>query len=99
MSTDARHLSHLLEDASKQHPSAIAVEDEYDRTYSYEHLAQIADRVAARLARWGVSRSSPTACRSAISSGSCEVSAKQGHSHVGPRIFAGFTVRFSGLVR
>ena len=56
MSTDARHLSHLLEDASKQHPSAIAVEDEYDRTYSYEHLAHIADRVAARLARWGVSR-------------------------------------------
>jgi amino acid adenylation domain-containing protein len=56
MSTDARHLSQLLDDASARRPHAVAVEDEHGRTLTYEQLARAADRLAARLARWGVDR-------------------------------------------
>src|SRR5690242_7909223 len=57
MSTDARpHLSQLLDAASARRPDVIAVEDEHGRTLSYEHLAHLADRLCARLNRWGVGR-------------------------------------------
>jgi amino acid adenylation domain-containing protein len=56
MSTTFDHLSRLLELAALQHPARVAVEDESGRGLSYEALAHAADRVAARLARWGVGR-------------------------------------------
>ena len=51
-----RHLSHLLDHAAAQCPDTVAVEDERGRTMSYRDLDRAADRVAARLARWGVGR-------------------------------------------
>ncbi|MDB5351265.1 MAG: amino acid adenylation enzyme/thioester reductase family protein [Planctomycetota bacterium] len=56
MSTDARHLSQLLDDAATRRPESVAVEDEHGRSLTYAQLAQVADRVSARLARWGVDR-------------------------------------------
>jgi amino acid adenylation domain-containing protein len=50
------HLSQLLEAAAVLRPDRVAVEDEAGRTLSYASLAQGADRLATRLARWGVSR-------------------------------------------
>ena len=53
---DGRHLSSLLDDAARQRPQHCAVEDEYGRTLRYSELAFQADRIAARLSRWGVGR-------------------------------------------
>lgn len=50
------HLSQLLEAAVLTRPGHIAVEDENGRSLSYLELARIADRLATRLARWGVGR-------------------------------------------
>jgi amino acid adenylation domain-containing protein len=56
MDTNFEHLSRLLEQASLHHPDRAAVEDESGRVLTYAALDRIADRVAARLARWGVGR-------------------------------------------
>jgi amino acid adenylation domain-containing protein len=53
---DGPHLSQLLEKAATEHPHHVAVEDEHDRRLSYAELLRGADRLAARLARWGVDR-------------------------------------------
>ncbi|OJW23014.1 MAG: D-alanine--poly(phosphoribitol) ligase [Planctomycetales bacterium 71-10] len=53
---DGRHLSRLLEEAAANHPDRPAVEDGRGRALTYAETARIADRVAARLARWGVDR-------------------------------------------
>jgi amino acid adenylation domain-containing protein len=53
---NGRHLSQLLDEAAARRPEHAAVEDEHGRTISYAALARGADRLAARLARWGVSR-------------------------------------------
>ena len=52
----ATHLSHLLDLAVERSPEAVAVEDEHGRSLTYHELAEAADRLAARLARWGVGR-------------------------------------------
>jgi amino acid adenylation domain-containing protein len=54
--TDAVHLSRLLADAAVRNPGGIAVEDDSGRVVTYAELARMADRVATRLARWGVGR-------------------------------------------
>jgi amino acid adenylation domain-containing protein len=55
--TDAPiHLSQLLDSASIHAPRTVAVEDEHGRALSYRELAHSADRLAARLVRWGVGR-------------------------------------------
>jgi amino acid adenylation domain-containing protein len=51
---DARHLSRLLDMAVARNPNGIAVEDESGATVNYVELARMADRLATRLARWGV---------------------------------------------
>jgi amino acid adenylation domain-containing protein len=53
---DGRHLTQLLESAVARRPGHPAVEDEYGRQQSYSTLARGADRLATRLARWGVDR-------------------------------------------
>jgi amino acid adenylation domain-containing protein len=53
---EARHLSELLEEAAAKRPEHTALEDEDGRRLSYGDLLRGADRVAARLARWGVER-------------------------------------------
>ena len=53
---DGRHLSQLLEEAARRRPDHTAVEDEHGRRQSYAELLRGADRVATRLARWGVDR-------------------------------------------
>jgi amino acid adenylation domain-containing protein len=50
------HLGHLLGQAAAGRPGAVAVEDEHGRAWSYAELDRAADRVATRLARWGVGR-------------------------------------------
>ena len=50
------HLRLLLDQAAARFPQAPAVADERGRTWTYHQLAQTADRVATRLARWGVGR-------------------------------------------
>jgi amino acid adenylation domain-containing protein len=50
------HLSQLLDEAAEISPSTTAVEDEQGRQLSYRDLYQAADRLAARLVRWGVGR-------------------------------------------
>ena len=55
-STDARHLSHLLDQAAAARPDHPAVEDERGRSLTYAELDRAADRLAARLDRWGVGR-------------------------------------------
>ena len=50
------HLSQLLDAAAARRPDHAAVEDESGRTLSFAVLARDADRLATRLARWGVSR-------------------------------------------
>ena len=52
----ASHLSQLLDKAAREVPNAIAVEDERGLTLTYRELDRAADRLAARLARWGVGR-------------------------------------------
>ncbi len=53
---DGRHLSQLLEEAAARRPRHVAIEDEHDRRLTYAELLRSADRLAARLARWGVDR-------------------------------------------
>jgi amino acid adenylation domain-containing protein len=53
---DGRHLSELLEMAAAKRPHGPAVEDEAGRRLSYQELLAAADRLATRLARWGVGR-------------------------------------------
>ena len=53
---DRRHLIFLLEDAARRFPDRPAVEDELGRSIDYQTLLFTADRVATRLARWGVDR-------------------------------------------
>ena len=53
---DGRHLSQLLEEAARRRPDQTAVEDEYGRGQTYAELMRGADRLSARLARWGVDR-------------------------------------------
>lgn len=55
-SMDAQHLSELLANAAMRRPRGVAVEDDEGRSVSYGRLATMADRVATRLARWGVGR-------------------------------------------
>ena len=50
------HLSQLLDSAAARRPDHPAVEDESGRTLTYRQLDHAADRLAARLARWGVER-------------------------------------------
>jgi amino acid adenylation domain-containing protein len=50
------HLSLLLDEAAARRPEHPAVEDEGGRVVTYAGLARLADRVATRLARWGVER-------------------------------------------
>jgi len=47
-------LSRLLDEAVARNPDGIAVEDESGRAVNYAELAWMADRLATRLARWGV---------------------------------------------
>src|SRR4051794_11957995 len=56
MPMDGSHLSQLLERAAARRPDHTAVEDERGRTLTYAALAHAADRLATRLARWGVGR-------------------------------------------
>jgi amino acid adenylation domain-containing protein len=56
MSTDVSHLSRFLEQAAARRPDHPAVEDERGRSLTYAELDRAADRVATRLARWGVGR-------------------------------------------
>jgi amino acid adenylation domain-containing protein len=51
-----RHLSQLLELAAATRPDHPAAEDESGRTLSYAALWRGADRLAARLVRWGIGR-------------------------------------------
>ena len=53
---DGRHLSQLLDEAARRRPEQTAVEDEHGQRQSYAELLHGADRVATRLARWGVDR-------------------------------------------
>ena len=53
---DGPHLSQLLDEAAARRPDHPAVEDEHGRTLTYAELAHAADRLATRLARWGVGR-------------------------------------------
>jgi amino acid adenylation domain-containing protein len=50
------HLSRLLDDADARRPEGVAVEDESGRSATYRELDRMADRLATRLARWGVGR-------------------------------------------
>jgi len=53
---DERHLSELLDYAALRRPDHPAVEDEHGRRINYAELCRRADRLTARLARWGVGR-------------------------------------------
>ncbi len=53
---ERRHLSRMLEEAAARRPDHPAVEDERGGQLSYANLLRMADRVATRLARWGVGR-------------------------------------------
>ncbi len=50
------HLSQLLDHAASTRPGHAAVEDESGRGLTYAELHRQADRLATRLARWGVGR-------------------------------------------
>ena len=56
MSKDATHLCQLLQRSAALRPDAIAIEDERGQKWTYAMLDRVADRVATRLARWGISR-------------------------------------------
>jgi amino acid adenylation domain-containing protein len=56
VSKDATHLSQLLERSAAARPRATAVEDENGQSWTYAALDRVADRVATRLARWGIAR-------------------------------------------
>ncbi len=53
---EVRHLSQLLAESVARRPDHPAVEDEHGRRLSYAALERDADRLATRLARWGVDR-------------------------------------------
>ena len=53
---DGPHLSQLLDEAVARRPDHTAVLDEHGRTLSFAALRHAADRLATRLARWGVGR-------------------------------------------
>jgi amino acid adenylation domain-containing protein len=53
---DGRHLSQLLDEAVARRPDHPAVENEHGLQLSYAALGHGADRLATRLARWGVGR-------------------------------------------
>jgi amino acid adenylation domain-containing protein len=53
---DGTHLSQLLDRAAATRPDHPAVEDEHGRTLSFAALDRAADRLTARLGRWGVGR-------------------------------------------
>ncbi len=53
---NGRHLSQLLEEAVARRPDHTAVLDEHGRCMSFAELGHGADRLATRLARWGVGR-------------------------------------------
>src|SRR5208337_368075 len=53
---DGLHLSRLLGEAVARRPDHTAVLDEHGRTLSFAALGHGADRLATRLARWGVGR-------------------------------------------
>jgi amino acid adenylation domain-containing protein len=53
---DGRHLSQLLEEAARRRPDQTAVEDEHGGRQTYAQLMRGADRLATRMARWGVDR-------------------------------------------
>ena len=50
------HLSELLTHACLRAPERIAVQEELGRALTYAQLSDQADRVATRLARWGIGR-------------------------------------------
>ena len=50
------HLSELLEQAAASRPGHTALLDEHGRSLTYAELFHKADRLATRLARWGVER-------------------------------------------
>src|SRR6185312_9063644 len=56
MTMDGTHLSQLLSRAAARRPDHPAVEDELGRSLSYAQMEHAADRLATRLARWGVGR-------------------------------------------
>src|SRR4051794_21717337 len=56
MTMDGTHLSQLLAQAAACRPDHPAVEDEQGRSLTYRELERAADRLATRLARWGVGR-------------------------------------------
>ncbi len=53
---EGHHLSQLLARAAASRPEHRAVEDEQGRALSYAELDRASDRLATRLARWGVGR-------------------------------------------
>ena len=53
---DGPHLSQLLDEAVARRPDHTAVQDEHGRRLSFAALGHGADRLATRLARWGVGR-------------------------------------------
>jgi len=53
---EVRHLSQLLGESVARRPNHPAVEDEHGRWLTYAALEREADRLATRLARWGVDR-------------------------------------------
>ncbi len=53
---DGPHLSRLLDEAAARRPDHTAVLDEHGRMLSFAALLHGADRLAARLARWGAGR-------------------------------------------
>ena len=56
MSMAPVHLSRLLDEPAAHRPEGVAVEGESGRSVTYAELARMADRLATRLARWGVGR-------------------------------------------
>jgi amino acid adenylation domain-containing protein len=54
--TEHIHLSQLLSLAAAAYPAHPAVEDERGRSLTYAELDRCADRLATRLARWGIGR-------------------------------------------
>ena len=53
---EVKHLSELLDNAALARPDHAAVEDEHGRRFTYAELSCAADRLATRMARWGIER-------------------------------------------
>ena len=56
MTSTTPHLGRLLTEAARRFPGRIAVEDDRGDALTFAELDRAADRLAARLARWGVGR-------------------------------------------